>query len=81
MIKKCLRKITLKEAVNKVAALVDKNMTAPKSFIEVVGNFTDEEVNPDVSPFDEHLSTIITVTTRLKIELHQRVGDAQKGEH
>jgi hypothetical protein len=36
MVKKCLKKITLKEAVNKVAALVDKNMTVPKTFLEVV---------------------------------------------
>lgn len=44
MIKKCIKSVTLKEAVNKVAALVDKNLTVPKSFMEVVGAFSESDI-------------------------------------
>jgi len=42
MVKKCMQKITLKDAVNKVTALVGKNLTQTKSFLEIVGEFSEE---------------------------------------
>lgn len=33
MVKKCLQKISLKEAVNRVTSLVGKNLTSPKGFL------------------------------------------------
>ncbi|MBS1890041.1 MAG: hypothetical protein JST59_02010 [Actinobacteria bacterium] len=61
MVKRCMQKITLKEAVNRVTFLIGKNLTQAKTFQEIVGDFTEEEKAGESSAFDEHIATVLQV--------------------
>lgn len=64
MLKECMKKITLKEAVVKVTELVSQNMSVPKTFTQIVGNFTSDEVSAEMSQFDRYIAAFITNYTQ-----------------